>query len=544
MAEIELGESDSLVVVDQSFQTSPRMLLAARALAVILVSYFVIQFAWISDDALITVRTALNASQGYGPVFNIDERVQAYTHPIWFLIIWFSGSLTNQWILMPMLLGVLFTAAAVIVIICKTSSLSRIALFATGLVLSNAFIEYATSGLENALSYFLLALYLVGIGGLLKNRNLVLALAFGVLVSLILLNRLDLALLVLPLLAYLYWQFRRDLKILAGLTCGIVIPLLAWFLFSYVYYGSLLPNTFLAKTNLDISKAELLLAGVRYLYVSAINDPVTMIILVAGSVFGLIFGTTKTRLAIAGVWVYLAYVVWVGGDFMAGRFLAVPVFVTLSSLVLENSNHYLKSIPTIAGRQDREVIRFGVASLLLLLLIFGWNKSGALTDENTNAIRWAWQETGGVSDERGEYVGQSRGLWDFLFDFRVINQPHKTLESPETALLPTDSVEIHAAASAWYPDAEVKEVAIRCGGLGARSILAGPTVHYVDPCALTDAYLAAQPFTPEKFNWRTGHFARSIPEGYVEAIQLNDPSYVKDRVAREKLIETWKNIRN
>jgi hypothetical protein len=40
---------------------------------------------WIDKDAYITFRTIDNLAHGFGPDFNIDERVQAYTHPLWML---------------------------------------------------------------------------------------------------------------------------------------------------------------------------------------------------------------------------------------------------------------------------------------------------------------------------------------------------------------------------------------------------------------------------------------------------------------------------
>ena len=43
--------------------------------------------AWLSDDALITFRTVLNFTHGYGLTFNVAERVQAYTHPLWMLML-------------------------------------------------------------------------------------------------------------------------------------------------------------------------------------------------------------------------------------------------------------------------------------------------------------------------------------------------------------------------------------------------------------------------------------------------------------------------
>tara|TARA_B110000879_G_C10744993_1_gene345632 strand:+ start:162 stop:476 length:315 start_codon:yes stop_codon:yes gene_type:complete len=43
--------------------------------------------AWISDYAAITLRTVLNFINGYGATFNVGERVQAFTHPLWFVLL-------------------------------------------------------------------------------------------------------------------------------------------------------------------------------------------------------------------------------------------------------------------------------------------------------------------------------------------------------------------------------------------------------------------------------------------------------------------------
>src|SRR5277367_925658 len=47
----------------------------------------IVRTGWMSDDAEITLRCVMNFIHGYGPTFNIDERVQAFTHPLWFLLI-------------------------------------------------------------------------------------------------------------------------------------------------------------------------------------------------------------------------------------------------------------------------------------------------------------------------------------------------------------------------------------------------------------------------------------------------------------------------
>ncbi len=51
--------------------------------------------AWVCDDAYITFRSIDNLVNGLGPVWNAGERVQAFTHPLWFLLR-ISAKLTSR----------------------------------------------------------------------------------------------------------------------------------------------------------------------------------------------------------------------------------------------------------------------------------------------------------------------------------------------------------------------------------------------------------------------------------------------------------------
>lgn len=46
----------------------------------------IIYTAWVSDDGYITFRSIENWIHGYGLVFNVGERVQTFTHPLWLLL--------------------------------------------------------------------------------------------------------------------------------------------------------------------------------------------------------------------------------------------------------------------------------------------------------------------------------------------------------------------------------------------------------------------------------------------------------------------------
>src|SRR5262245_6422538 len=58
----------------------------SRQLAALLALMFLavlVRTAWISDDAAITLRTVLNVTHGFGLTYNVAERVQTFTHPLW-----------------------------------------------------------------------------------------------------------------------------------------------------------------------------------------------------------------------------------------------------------------------------------------------------------------------------------------------------------------------------------------------------------------------------------------------------------------------------
>jgi arabinofuranosyltransferase len=43
--------------------------------------------AWVGDDAVITARVVDNFLHGYGLRWNVSDRVQAFTHPLWAMLL-------------------------------------------------------------------------------------------------------------------------------------------------------------------------------------------------------------------------------------------------------------------------------------------------------------------------------------------------------------------------------------------------------------------------------------------------------------------------
>jgi arabinofuranosyltransferase len=64
-------------------------LLRIDILVIFLVFFAIILLgnAWTNDDAYITFRTIDNFINGYGLRWNVDERVQAYTNPLWMFVL-------------------------------------------------------------------------------------------------------------------------------------------------------------------------------------------------------------------------------------------------------------------------------------------------------------------------------------------------------------------------------------------------------------------------------------------------------------------------
>ena len=209
-------------------------------------------------------------------------------------------------------------------------------------VASTAIHDYTSAGLENVLAYALLAYFLLQFVRL--HRDTVqtgwaigtlgrLCLAFG----LIAVTRHDLLLLVLPPAAYAVWTHRRlpSTRRWYFVGASALLPLAAWTLFSLVYYGFPWPNTAYAKLNTGIDRADLVVQGLRYLYVAVLHDAITPAII--GTALALTCLTTRNaayRFVGLGIVLNLIYVVSIGGDFMLGRFLSYSGLVSAVILML------------------------------------------------------------------------------------------------------------------------------------------------------------------------------------------------------------------
>ena len=134
-----------------------------RALLVLVIFVFVtvlLRTAWLSDDAYITFRTVDNFLNGHGLRWNVAERVQSYTHPLWMFGVAGLVALTREFYFTVVSASVALSAVAAWVVASRVShSVNAGVLAIAMLVSSKAFVDYSTSGLENPLSHLLLAFF-------------------------------------------------------------------------------------------------------------------------------------------------------------------------------------------------------------------------------------------------------------------------------------------------------------------------------------------------------------------------------------------------
>ena len=461
-------------------------------LVALLVVYAVvlIRTAWICDDAYITLRTVDNLLGGHGLTWNPAERVQTYTHPLWMLLLVIPHAITGGPYAGTIWFSMLVSLTAVAVFARLTApTLAWGIVGIVALVCSQAFMDYSTSGLENPASY----LFVVAFVALWRRHRqfgvrtlaaLTLIAALGVL------TRLDTLLLFAPALMVAAVQ-TRDRRSVALAQLGWA-PLVVWGVFSLVYYGSLFPNTALAKLPSNIGLVELSAQGLRYLEHSLTNDPVTLLVIVVAIVVPVAMRRRGWVLSL-GVLLYVLYVVRIGGDYMAGRFLATPLCLAVCTLAVTVK---LRSWPAIA------LVSLALAGLSSL---FGTATFLSGPDHGMGDARMGDQQ--GIVDERSFFYRHTGWL-------RADRTPGTPPEHPFVE-----------RGEAWRKKASTQPVQM-VGVVGLVGYTSGPEVHIIDTMGLTDPFLARLP-TCKQDGWRIGHFKRVVPPGYGEAV-VGSPSRITD----------------
>jgi hypothetical protein len=284
------------------------------------------------DDAFIFFRYADHVLAGHGPVFNVGERVEGFTSPLWLGLLAAGRAAGIPYTSLVVALGTSFALGAV----ACTWLLAR-AVLPPGpatllppvlLALHPAFSMWAVHGLETSLFVMLVtagaAAWISSWRGSEVVAGAILGLAFC--------TRPEAALFFAILACAAVW--RRGLARASKLALGFAIPALGLEVARWRYYGELLPNTFHAKTGGGIGR---LMFGLSYAKAFVITHLPLVILCGAAAWLALrprrVPSGERTHPGVpAGIvdsfvlgTAWSAYVIWMGGDGFPGYRFWLPI---------------------------------------------------------------------------------------------------------------------------------------------------------------------------------------------------------------------------
>lgn len=507
---------------------------------------------WLGDDAYIDLRIVRNLLDGYGPVYNVGERVEAYTNPLWvaLLAVWsvlLGRPETGAWVmgLAFSAVGILTAQAAGALLALRSNSSSgdrtRIVLPLGSLAVAALPVvwDFTTSGLESGLIFGWLggAYMLVVRQCLVPSQRLEPWLGVALLLGLGPLLRPDMALYSAGFGLTLCFGYalgcasgrgRLVIHLIALLVVGASLPAV-YQVFRMGYFAALVPTTALAK-EAGLARPD---QGLFYArdFVRAYELWLPLLILLAWRAITL-WDTWRTR-----DWIPLAliasptmvaalhtlYVVWIGGDFMHGRLLLPAFFAAFAPLSI-----VLRTHEGMTSWRD-------VAIPAIMGVVVAWAVICGLRLRTTYHGR-------GVVDERGIYVQQSGrpnpvAVDDYAYHFlardgrflRDRADEASRARSPVLAYVPGygnlsgGEPRILSAAATVPPGVSAVGMQV---SIGLTGYVAGPNVRVIDRPGLSDP-IAARIRLERR--GRPGH-EKSLPDSWLLArYAAPTPDMAQDR---------------
>ena len=317
-------------------------------------------YRWVDEDAFINFRVVHNLLAGHGPVFNVGERVEVDSDPLWMFTLaaihavtpWASLEWTSVW------LGLACTAGGFVAGGLAVARLGAREDAGTVLPLGMLVVavvagvwEFASSGLEMSMVFLWLGVaFLLLVRVEARRRGAVpaaLVMGLGTLIrpELALGSVVFLAALLVVVAAQGRSDARRSWRRYVGPIAAFVAVPLAYELFRMAYYALVVPSTALAKAAGSSWWSQ----GGTYLW--NFVAPYTLwvpallaAVIVAARVFGWWRAGDRTGVVVlvtplvVGL-VDVLYVVGIGGDYMHARLLLpgffalfLPVFIGVRQL--------------------------------------------------------------------------------------------------------------------------------------------------------------------------------------------------------------------
>ena len=363
---------------------------------------------WLTDDAFISFRYARNLVDGHGLVFNPGERVEGYTNFLWTL------ELAGIWALFGVRpehsapwLSVLFTAGTLAVVLYQVARMPSlrhrglVAWMSLGLLCGSATFAVWTSGggLETRQFTFLVvaavvllsvhrgsrlgllsASFVLGLASLTRPEGLLIAgccIGWFVLQSMAGASALDVRGAdgkVKRFPAVVIWVLKRvDWRAVACLVLPFALMVGAHFLFRFLYYGELLPNTYYAKFVRPWWDM-----GLRYYAAAGLETGLYLLVPLAAAGAWIRWRSRRDSiygLSLLCIGLHAVYVMRVGGDHFEWRMLdfywpllVVPAADAMARLGATCASAFGRMLP--AMRRFPRLASVACALVIFALVLF------------------------------------------------------------------------------------------------------------------------------------------------------------------------------
>ncbi len=464
------------------------------------------EHAWLSEDMLISYRVVDNFHHGFGLRWNIDERVEVFTHPLWMLMHLALRYVIDNMFIISLLLSTVFTLLAMRYIAKTRPELNVMTWFIWAvmpLFWSSSVWDYTISSLENPLAFFCISCFYYRLVQDAKEGEISWFI-LSLICSAALLTRLDLALLFAPVMVYLF--LRKGWSVQAWLRCFLgLLPFVVWKAFALLYYGFLLPNTYYAKLSSQLDLGWYMQQGMYYLKDLILGDLVGYVLMLVGVVLVIYKilareGAITLRLFQMTLLFYIGYVFYIGGGYMAGRFWAVPIFMSVMIIY----HHF-------AGRTK-------TATPLMVALVGCFALSSWMRDKvpgevvNGNVIYHNVTDQREVLKDGAALVNWQRRKLDWYPIYNLVYQLNKL------ALLDLQKqmIVVNFTPQAQTARDEYINKYLLIGAIGATGLVEGAKMTLIDVFGIADPIIARLPIVAVSGEGiRIGHFQRPITKSFV-----------------------------
>ncbi|MBI3194867.1 MAG: hypothetical protein HYZ34_10445 [Ignavibacteriae bacterium] len=275
-----LFSSDTNKKVSQD--TFVKMLAIVGVPVVVIVFYVTasLHFSYTPDDTYIYLQFARNFITGDGMSFNAGVPTYGFTSPLWLLLISLGGKMGIDLYIAAKALDLVLASAAIVVFFILAIEMIRnvpIAFLATIVFSSSAwFIRWTGSGMETSLAVLLVLLAFLYC---MRNEYL-LATVFTALLTLVRPEAFLLMSIILVDVIINSHDKQRAMKLNFKLILTYIAILIPWLVYAQLTFGTMIPNTALAKSGLNFDVKDMWQTLIRTFGTIGITEGATLAVLI------------------------------------------------------------------------------------------------------------------------------------------------------------------------------------------------------------------------------------------------------------------------